>query len=241
MEREFLEKCLKEGLSLREIGERVGKDHTTVGYWLKKYGLKAVYHDRYAPRGGIPAEVLEALVAAQIPVREMARELDRSDSTVRYWLDKYRLELPVRPGRRGIVRRAIEAGIEELPMECVRHGMTDHVLARPGRYLCRRCRSEAVARRRRRVKEILVREAGGQCQLCGYDRSIFALHFHHRDPKSKSFGLAQRGITRAIRQVREEAAKCVLLCANCHAEVEWGDATLPRAAARVSHDEPPPT
>jgi hypothetical protein len=27
--------------------------------------------------------------------------------------------------------------------------------------------------------------------------------------------------------MREEAAKCVLLCANCHAEVEGGAASLP--------------
>ena len=52
MEKRFLEKCLSEGLSLREIGDLVDRDHTTVGYWLKKYGLKAANHDKYAPRAG---------------------------------------------------------------------------------------------------------------------------------------------------------------------------------------------
>jgi hypothetical protein len=36
-----------------------------------------------------------------------------------------------------------------------------------------------------------------------------------------------RGITRAIAKLREEAAKCVLLCATCHAEVEAGFVSLP--------------
>jgi hypothetical protein len=92
---------------------------------------------------------------------------------------------------------------------------------------CKKCRAEAVARRRRKVKEILVEEAGGCCVICGYDRSVCALEFHHRDPSQKAFGLAQRGITRSIAEVRREAEKCVLLCSNCHSEVEHGVTRLP--------------
>jgi hypothetical protein len=38
-------------------------------------------------------------------------------------------------------------------------------------------------------------------------------------------------VTRALAKAREEAAKCVLLCANCHAEVEAGIAQLPLRSA----------
>jgi hypothetical protein len=55
-----------------------------------------------------------------------------------------------------------------------------------------------------------------------YDRCIGALQFHHRDGRMKEFGLADRGLTRSLEAVQKEAAKCVLLCANCHAEVEAG-------------------
>jgi hypothetical protein len=79
-----------------------------------------------------------------------------------------------------------------------------------------------VSRRRRRLKEILVREAGGRCGICGYDRWVGALQFHHRDGEEKEFGLADRGLTRSLEVVRREAAKCILLCANCHSEVEAG-------------------
>jgi hypothetical protein len=74
---------------------------------------------------------------------------------------------------------------------------------------------------------MLIEEAGGRCTLCGYDRSPAALHFHHRDPSQKAFSLGVRGITRGIDRLREEAAKCVLLCANCHAEVEAGVQEVP--------------
>jgi 5-methylcytosine-specific restriction endonuclease McrA len=73
----------------------------------------------------------------------------------------------------------------------------------------------------------LIAEFGGACQICGYDRFPGALQFHHRDPQSKAFGIALDGAARSLAGAREEAAKCVLLCANCHAEVEWGGATLP--------------
>jgi 5-methylcytosine-specific restriction endonuclease McrA len=79
-----------------------------------------------------------------------------------------------------------------------------------------------VAVRRRKVKELLVHEAGGQCMLCGYDSYLGALQFHHLDPSEKQFHLGLRGITRSLERMRAEAAKCVLLCSNCHAEVEGG-------------------
>lgn len=102
------------------------------------------------------------------------------------------------------------------------HGITAFWLEGRGTYRCLRCRSEAVSRRRRRLKEILVSEAGGACGLCGYNRYIGALQFHHRDGEAKEFGLADRGLTRSLEAVKAEAAKCILLCANCHAEVGAG-------------------
>lgn len=69
---------------------------------------------------------------------------------------------------------------------------------------------------------MLVDEAGGACVLCGYSRSVRALHFHHLDPDEKSFALSGRGLCRPLAELRAEAAKCVLLCSNCHCEVEEG-------------------
>jgi 5-methylcytosine-specific restriction endonuclease McrA len=118
---------------------------------------------------------------------------------------------------------------------CYRHGLT-RFRSRPDRggWRCLECRAEHVQRRRRKVKDTLVREAGGSCRVCGYDRSPAALHFHHLDPDTKEFHLAQRGVTRSLVAARAEASKCVLLCANCHAEVEAGLATIPAATPDAS-------
>jgi hypothetical protein len=83
------------------------------------------------------------------------------------------------------------------------------------------------------MKEALVAEAGGKCAICGYSRCLAALEFHHLDRSTKSFALARRGITRSMAEAQAEAKKCVLLCANCHAEVEAGIVTLGAPAAEA--------
>jgi len=77
------------------------------------------------------------------------------------------------------------------------------------------------------IKQILVEEAGGSCAICGYSRCQQALQFHHVDPATKSFHLGHSGHSRSLARSREEAQKCVLLCATCHAEVEAGITEMP--------------
>jgi 5-methylcytosine-specific restriction endonuclease McrA len=121
---------------------------------------------------------------------------------------------------------------QQLVLRCRRHGVTPFRRRSTGGYRCGKCRSEAVARRRRKVKRVLVNEAGGRCRLCGYDRCLAALEFHHLVPGEKSFSMSHRGVARSLAKARSEAQKCVLLCANCHAEVEAGVTTL------AQHDLP---
>jgi Zn finger protein HypA/HybF involved in hydrogenase expression len=223
MDREALKGYLEQGLSLPEIGRLVGRDPSTVGYWVQKHGLVANGRDRFAPKGGLTREQLESLLERRLPLTQVAGELGVSVSTVRHWVKKHELKIRRRPRRGGDG----EARPREIQWECLTHGLTDFILENRGAYRCKRCRSEAVSRRRRRVKEILVQEAGGRCAICGYDRCAGALEFHHLDPAQKSFGVATGGVTVAIAKLRAEAKKCVLLCATCHAEVEAGVSEVP--------------
>ncbi len=103
---------------------------------------------------------------------------------------------------------------------CKKHGVTSFVLEGRGYYRCKKCRSDNVANRRRKVKLILVQERGGKCERCGYDKYVGALDFHHRNREEKLFGVSQKGATFSIDKMRQEASKCDLLCANCHREEE---------------------
>lgn len=232
MDKRFLEDCLAQGMSLEAIGERVGKHPSTVGYWLKKHELQANGAKKYARRGPIVRDELKALVDSGATLTEIARRLDRSISTVRYWLNRYEVKVVNCRGPRP--RRA--DGSKTAVFECRRHGETEFILEGRGYYRCKRCRSAAVAKRRRTVKQKLVDEAGGACILCGYGRWIGAMQFHHVEPDTKEFHIAQRGHSRSLARSRAEIRKCVLLCANCHAEVEGKFATLPEGLSRLSED-----
>jgi hypothetical protein len=66
----------------------------------------------------------------------------------------------------------------------------------------------------------------GSCCKCGYSKCIDALHFHHLDPKTKKFAITDAVYNRVKateQEIYEEIAKCILVCANCHAEIHSRD------------------
>jgi transposase len=213
-------------MSLDAIAEQVGKHPSTVSYWLKKHGLEANGAGKHRPRGAIRRADIEPLVREGLPLRVIAERLGRSQRTVRYWIEKHTLPSPIQVRREGTAER-VDPDRGAVVRTCAQHGRTSFVVERSGRVRCRLCRQERVTEWRRRLKARLVEEAGGRCELCGYDACIGALHFHHRNPDEKVFALSGGGMARSLARVREEAAKCSLLCANCHAEVEAGVRTVP--------------
>lgn len=107
-----------------------------------------------------------------------------------------------------------------IELECPVHERFAFVFEDRGqRYRCRGCNTDSIYARKQRVKAKLVDQAGGGCTRCGYNKSLAALQFHHVDPTSKLFDLAKM-TSKAEALVMAEAEKCILLCANCHCEVE---------------------
>lgn len=122
---------------------------------------------------------------------------------------------------------------------CRRHGWTEFAnyapLTEGNRWRCKRCVGEAVRRRHHKVRRILIAEAGGCCAVCGYDRCVINLHFHHVDPATKAFNMSMAA-GKSEATYRTEMAKCVLVCANCHGEIEAGMTRSPPAGARYGED-----
>ncbi|MHB8242416.1 MAG: helix-turn-helix domain-containing protein [Solirubrobacteraceae bacterium] len=228
MERSSLELLLQQGLSLAEIGRRFDRHEATIAYWVKKHGLQAANREKHAARGGLSPEDLEVLVQEGASIAAIARRLGCTPSTVKYWLKRHGLSTYAQRMWAGeeSTRAAKEAGKVLVERRCRHHGLTSFWLEGRGYYRCQRCRWEAVTKRRRKIKQILVDENGGRCLLCGYDRCVAALHFHHLDRANKSFHVSQQGVTRSLASARAEVTKCVLLCSNCHAEVEAGITAL---------------
>ena len=81
-------------------------------------------------------------------------------------------------------------------------------------------RSIAITAIRHAIKKELVRYKGGRCEICGYDKCVGALQFHHLDPTQKDFTPSEKynGGKINMEELYSEVDKCQLLCANCHAE-----------------------
>jgi 5-methylcytosine-specific restriction endonuclease McrA len=83
--------------------------------------------------------------------------------------------------------------------------------------------SERVKRWRENIKIKAVDLFGGKCKNCSYNFCFDALDFHHKNPKSKEFHFG-RIIANPIawKKLIIELKKCILICANCHAEIHDG-------------------
>ena len=70
---------------------------------------------------------------------------------------------------------------------------------------------------RRSMKVQAIKLLGGKCSICGYNKCLDALEFHHEDPSVKEFKLGS-GNTMSWKIYKSEALKCILVCSKCHKE-----------------------
>lgn len=99
---------------------------------------------------------------------------------------------------------------------------------------CKSKRSVTASRRKAKIRAVNL--LGGKCSKCGYNKSVWALQFRHVD-RNKEFGLSARGLTRAWSRVLVELRKCILVCANCHAETHAEEFSI-KDAARIAAEIP---
>ena len=71
---------------------------------------------------------------------------------------------------------------------------------------------------RKRRKALFVERMGGKCSICGYNKCINSLVFHHINKNDKNYEPAQL-MNFSIKKIESELKKCVLICANCHGEL----------------------
>ena len=99
-------------------------------------------------------------------------------------------------------------------------------------------RMESVSKWRRDAKIKAIEYKGGSCAVCGYSLCKSALVFHHVDPSKKDFPISSAAI-HGWDKMKTELDKCVLLCANCHAEVHAGLIDVGSTGGVRSHEPSP--
>jgi predicted HNH restriction endonuclease len=86
---------------------------------------------------------------------------------------------------------------------------------------CKVCVTVQTMERLKTYKEQAVAYLGGSCKMCGYNKYIGVLEFHHIDRFVKDSNYASMR-NWSFDSKKGELDKCILLCANCHREVEAG-------------------
>lgn len=103
--------------------------------------------------------------------------------------------------------------------KCKHHGITEYSKNSEGYFKCKKCASESVIRRRKKLKTQAVQYKGGKCEKCGYDKYQEVLEFHHLDPQKKEFSIGHNGSCLSWEKIKLELDKCIIVCANCHREI----------------------
>jgi len=68
---------------------------------------------------------------------------------------------------------------------------------------------------------------GSACTICGYNKNLAALCFHHKDPGMKEFKIDRSNIHgRSMNAILAELKSCTLLCSNCHMEEHYPKLTI---------------
>jgi len=81
------------------------------------------------------------------------------------------------------------------------------------------CSKSCADKASRQQKHDFINSFKTECSVCGYNRCKSALEFHHLNPDEKEFEISHGSKGRSYESVENEIKKCVLLCANCHAEL----------------------
>lgn len=146
---------------------------------------------------------LEQMVDEGLSSYAIANKLGKSKTTVWYWLKKYEL----------VTRKLYKCTI------CNDDNKSHFT---NGRFTqCKKCRRLKQNNTTRNHKITLVQYKGGKCEICGYNRCIAALDFHHRNPNEKDPNW--RNMRRwNPERVKREVNKCQLVCRNCHSEIHYG-------------------
>lgn len=144
--------------------------------------------------------IITQLIEKGLSTYKIAKELNCSQTNLRYWMKKYNLKSKIIPTK----NREKKSSKEKYPQMIVSQ------------------RNKAIKR-----KLEFIAKLGGKCCICGYCKNWAALDFHHTEPSEKEIKLDLTSMGHFSQETLDkEIEKCQLLCANCHRETHNPDKTL---------------
>ena len=169
---------------------------------------------------------LQKLIDLGLSTHQIAKEMNSSQTNIRYWLRKYGLNT-----KASNIRKAVKECSNLF--FCI--GCGEALFGYKTKFCSTKCKRKNFYNRQANTNEYqqqraktrkleLIAKSGGCCSKCGYNKNFAALQFHHRDPSNKLFALDSRKLSNTSwESILIEWSKCDLLCANCHSEEHYPD------------------
>jgi len=177
---------------------------------------------------------LETYIIQGLSTHQIAKLTSKSQTTIRYWLNKYNLKSKNLSFSQGFASKdkIIENGVEYKVCACcqIKKELLKDFYTKNGKYShawCKTCSNKNTVAIQQNKKIQAVNYKGGKCVKCNYSKYVGALEFHHPDPSKKDFTIAQRKNC-SLEAIKSELDKCILLCKNCHAELHFEERSRKR-------------
>lgn len=221
----------RKGLTINEIVKKLKCAKSTVSYHINNAGLGGkkltikIIDDKlineiknYRLDLKTYKEILELVNISEDKLIKICRELGLNKPVNHIGTKKLNIDDVIKYyyETKSIRKTAIFFKIDRTTLR--EHYIKDDILIkRVKNFKKRNSNPQAVIDWRKRKKIELVQYKGGECEKCGYDKSISALQFHHLNPNEKDFTIG--GSSYSLERLKKEADKCIMVCANCHIEL----------------------
>lgn len=158
--------------------------------------------------------MLKELICQGLSTRGIANKLNKSQSTIKYWLKKYKLKTNITlkqgTGQCEICKTQLKGKQISYCSEKCKNSSTN--------FIHQTYENQKQRSIKRKIK--FIEKSGGKCSKCGYKKNLSALAFHHTDPNKKEIKLNARTLSNNnIDILLKELEKCILVCHNCHSEL----------------------
>jgi hypothetical protein len=85
--------------------------------------------------------------------------------------------------------------------------------------ICRKCSKRKWRRIEKDQRKQLILDWGGKCKVCGYNKCVAALNFHHKDSSEKYEWNVKGKAGASIREIKSHPERFELVCVRCHVEI----------------------
>lgn len=154
-----------------------------------------------------------------LSLRQMAKELNQSFTTTKYWVNKFKLKT-------NPYNRVQHDGhnFKYCPRcKVLKETNSKNFYAKGNTFqsLCKECFGSYCMERWINRKKKAIEYKGGKCIDCNGVFDYYLYDFHHLDRSTKEYDWAKLRLF-GWKRIQSELDKCVLLCCMCHRKREYG-------------------